>query len=407
MHTHRTLVLLALAIALPLGVAPQAVAETDPAAIPGLEAWYRADSLQLNNGDPVKTWPDLSGNGHDLSSDENGLTAVYGVARLNERSVVQVRKANSYSVAAPFSLGEHTLFVVYRTGNTGRALFRSASDEFAGLLLRGDEGRDQIRYGEGRFNAYGSRGPTGGYSVTVLGRQADMLRAFVNGEDVSTGEEYTGTIHVGKFFHLAQSRFSHSDGDGLVLAEVLIYRRYLADAERDELTRYLAQRYGLEIGGAAVEPEYAAAAAPGSLAVAQLSTAVSLDVNEGLVAVPWNRRDELDEPFRHDIRSNTSRLFCVRDETRVRLYVSLPLTATFEGAAVRVLFRVNEGKFLRGEGRSGIFGGPGSASKISVQAEAITTLGSGDYVEVVVLRVGAEGEIKIESDAAVFIAEVR
>ncbi len=60
----------------------------DPRAVPGLVAWYDARYLQLADNDPVSTWPDLSGNSHDLiqattsskptfKTNFNNLPAVY------------------------------------------------------------------------------------------------------------------------------------------------------------------------------------------------------------------------------------------------------------------------------------------------------------------------------------------
>jgi len=51
---------------------PQTTGDASPARIPGLAAWYDAAYLNLADGDPVGTWPDLSGNGFDLTQ---GTTA--------------------------------------------------------------------------------------------------------------------------------------------------------------------------------------------------------------------------------------------------------------------------------------------------------------------------------------------
>lgn len=37
-----------------------------PSDISGLSAWYKPESLQLNNNDPVSSWTDSSGNGYTL-----------------------------------------------------------------------------------------------------------------------------------------------------------------------------------------------------------------------------------------------------------------------------------------------------------------------------------------------------
>jgi hypothetical protein len=190
---------------------------------------------------------------------------------------------------------------------------------------------------------------------------------------------------------------------------MIFYNRFLSDDERAQVTRYLAESYEIDLGGSLPETEpveyVEMVVAPASMA--QLSTTIKTNVNEAMVAVPWDRQDELDPPFRHDAKTNNTRLVCDEDETRVRLHVSLPLSADVDDVNIRLLFRVNGALFLRGEGRTGPFGGPGGAGKASVTAEVLTTLNAGDYVEVVALRAGAAGTVSVAPDEAVFIAEVK
>jgi hypothetical protein len=376
----------------------------------GLVAWYRADALQLGNGDKVAVWPDASGQGHALTDDGNGLHAVFESVQVNNLPAVRIRKGNSHSVTDPFELGDHTIFVVYRSKNPSRALLRDPANEFSGILLGSERLHHQLRYGSLKSATYGTFSQdTRSFSITVLGRYAGVMKAFINNNDVSTGGEHSSPVGVGKFFALSLTRFARSDGDGMSVAEILIYNRYLADQERDEVTRYLAEKYAIEAEqidpAAEAAPELVAAALPAGLV--QLSTTPKINVNEALVAIPWDRQDELDPPFEHDIENQNTRLVCTRDDTRVRLYVSLPLSASVDGVNVRVLFRVNGALFLRGEGRSGLFGGTEGAAKGSVQAEVITTLSAGDYVEVVTLKAGAAGTVSVDPDEAVLIAEVK
>jgi len=387
-----------------------ALAAGEPDAIEGLEAWYRADALQLAKGSTaVEVWPDASGRGHDLVDEKNGLQAVREAGQINDLPAVRLGKSNSHKVTDPFELGDHTVFVVFRTDRTGRALFGSDTDEFSGLELRAEGLHDRLQLGGGRSAGYGSiETPTPAWSITVLARNLGRLHEFVDGVDRSSGAEYAEALRVGRFFRFSLSRFVKADGEGLRVAEMLFYRRFLSDAERAEVTRYLADKYRIAVEGPAPEsvaPAEPAAGAPA--AVAQLSTTTTLNVNEAMVAVPWDRQDELDPPFAHDPENEPTRLVCTRDGTRVRLSVSLPLSAPVDGINVRVMFRVNGALFLRGEGRSGSFGGPDGAAKGSVRAEVIATLNAGDYVEVLTLRAGAAGTVTIDPDAATFIAETR
>jgi hypothetical protein len=412
MHVTRILPGLSWILLLLPCLAPVAASEAvDPGRIEGLEAWYRADAPGLEAGAAVALWPDASGRGHDLVDDRNGLNAVCEALQINDLPAVRVGKANSHSVTEPFELGDHTIFVVFRTSLNGRALFGSDTNEFAGVELRGNGLAERLQHAAGKMVSYGSvESPARSWSLTVLGREAGRLREFVDGVDRSSGTEFGDTIRVGRFFQFSRTRFVRSDGEGLRIAEMLFFRRFLPEAERQQVTRYLAEKYGLAAEGTEAPPEPVFEAAPATVAeggLAQLSTTVKLNVNEAMVALPWDRQDELDPPFEHDAEQQPTRLVCGRDETRVRLYVSLPLEAAVDGINVRVLFRVNGALFLRGEGSSGPFGGPEGARRASARAEVVTTLNAGDYVEVVTLRAGAAGNVTIEPDAATFIAETR
>jgi hypothetical protein len=398
-----------------LAVCGVAAAAAAPEQIDGLEAWYKADSLQgsLSRDKPVVSWQDVSGNGHDLTEDQAGLPALFTPLQVNNLPVVKIQKGTKFSLAAPIELGDYTIFLVYRSDMPGRALFRSDRDKFQGIILSSEGRSDQIQSSSPiRKTSFGSTTlPKRTYGITVLARQSDLLRSFLNGADISVGAEYSGVMAVGKFFRLNHNQYAKSDGDGLRIAEMIFYNRYLTDTERGSVTSYLAEKYAIEVEKqeeAAEEVQQAGAVVQyEGTSLAQLSTSSKANINEGVAVVAWDFQDALDEPFKHDTGANNSKLTCTNDGTRVRLYVSLPVSSSVAGAELRVLFRVNGSVYQRGEGRSGIFGRAGATEKRTVYSEVVATLNAGDYVEVVVLREGAEGEVTIDSSSAVFIAEVK
>jgi hypothetical protein len=408
----------AAAVLFTLCLATQAGLAAEPDSISGLVAWYSADSMQksLSRGDSVSTWADLSGNGHDLTADRKGLPALFTPQQVNGLPAVQVRKGESYTVAAPFELGEHTIFLVYRADAPGRVLFRSKTDKLQGVILRAEGNTDQLQTSSPiQTTNYGTTTlQRGKFGVTVLGREAGFLKAFINGTDVSVGAEFPGVMDVGKFFHLDHSQYAKSDGDGLRIAEMIFYNRYLSGGEREVVTRYLSDKYAIDVERHEETTAAAAAAAAASGAVmeflgvglAQLSTNSKADINGGMAVIEWDLVDVLDPPFQHDI-TMASRLVCGQDGTRVRLYVSLPLSSTVPGANIRIMFMMNGSSYQRGEGRSGPFGGPGAEGKRTVRAEVIVSMNRGDYIEILALREGAEGPVTIDQSMAVFIAETR
>lgn len=382
---------------------------SEPDEIPGLVAWYRAASLGLNNDEPVEHWRDDSGNGHDLTSDDNGLPALYNASTLNGSATVLVRNANSYTVAGPFDLADYTIFLVYAPGSPDAALLRSDADNYSGILLRADGQFEQFRHNARETFAYGE--PTtleNQFGITVLGRQSGGLKAFLNGVDLSTGNMTTATLRVGKFFDLSQTRAVRNSGDRLRIAEMVFFDRYLSNEERDGLVSNLAGRYGLDVAVRSQEAGHAPTEIARYGLLAQLSTTFTSNINgDDPMAIPWDLVDEMDLPFSHDPVNQPTRLVCTTNDTRIRLRASLPLISSVADTSIRMIFRVNGGRRLRGEAQSRPFSGNPPFLRSVVDSEVIAVLNEGDYIEVVAIREGAEGEVKLVPEQAILIAEVK
>jgi hypothetical protein len=395
----------------------------EPHGIDGLEAWYAADRLGSETpGGLVTGWKDLTTNGHDLSIVEDALPATLAEDQVGGQPTVRIRKTTAFHVNDPFELGDHTIFLVLRTTTPERALFRSESDPFSGLVLsRGGE-HDEYHDGgirPGQVKRYASPGGRGGaIAVTILARRSGVLKSWLDGTDISLDTTFNGPIRVGVFFTLSHTTFAASDGQGLRIGEMLFYGRFLTDDERESVAGYLARKYGIETASRSPEGSPEAVDTPGLQTVvassaapvwqvAQLSTSSGENINQTGVAVEWDRQDELDPPFAHDADDKPTRLTWTGDATRVRLYVSLPLVSRVPDANIRVLFRVNGANFLSGEGRSGPFGVSGKEVRSSVRAEVIARLERGDYIEVVTVGIGESGEVVLEPGLAVFSAETR
>ena len=98
----------------------------DPDEIDGLVAWYSIGALHvtLRDQERMTHWKDWSENGHDLTDDKNGRPSVFYTLQVNDKPTVVIGEASSFSVAEPFDLHDHTIFVVSRSGLPSRALFR-------------------------------------------------------------------------------------------------------------------------------------------------------------------------------------------------------------------------------------------------------------------------------------------
>jgi hypothetical protein len=395
-------------IALLAGLAPGAAAQTaqNPIeTIDGLQAWYTVRSLHeyLRNGETVGTWEDSSGNGRDLKSDDRGRRALFYVNQLNGKPSVAVTPTNGYTVAKPFRLDDHTIFLVYGAAYDQCALFQSSTEgeDGVGIVLGDKDNRDAYQSGPFRIYANKRPPPTRDYVIKVLGRRSGVLHSFVDGDDYSSRKQFRPQLGVGRFFRLSYSRAVRKDGKGLGIAEMIIFDRYLRDSERSAVTRHLAEWYGIELAkGAEVRPPEE------HLVRARLGTEKEQNVNvTEPTAISWEKQIELKSPLRHDAGSDRSKLYSTEDDTHVRLYVSLTLRSSTPGAAVRALLLKNEEEYLDEEGRTGSMSGDPAEGTI-VRFAANLTLAAGDYVEVVTLGEGEPGAVTLDPAGSEFVAEL-
>jgi hypothetical protein len=371
---------------------------TSPEQVQGLVARYEVGSGQLGRDRQadVGTWYDSSGNGYDLLLEPDGDPAIRRALRLNQQATIEARKG-AYIVREPFELQDHTIFVVAGTLAVDRALFSSDVDSTRGAVL----------YTMGRNHVLRAGAPvpyttldrrTAGFHVITLGRQDGLLRAFLDGDDVSSGDTTSAPLRVGRFFHIDYDSKISKDGSGLEIAEMLFYDRFLARAERDAVTEYLAKRFGLY-----KEPEPQETS---NLPVARLRTEKAIDLNvfDGVAAVSWTVQAELQPPFQHDPGGVASRIRCASDGTRVRVQLSLGVSAPNPGSNVRVLLLKNDSDYLEDEAVSGEFGGKGDAATVTIELETSIVLDEGEWIEVVAHGIGAEGEVLLVPDRTSLVA---
>lgn len=407
---------LALACALGLLAAGAPVERRSPEAIDGLVARYEASALHsLADDSKVETWPDSSGHGHDLVFDGSGLPARFVTQGLGKKAIVKPQKNGAYRVSAPFDLDDHTIFLVYRSGHDERVLFSSEQRPMLGVVLQDASKRHLYRSGGvgTQMVPYTRAITTGGeFGVTVLAREGGRLRAFVNEDDVSSAADIADVFRVGKLFQIVYSQFVDRDGLGLELAELLFYDRFLDRAERDSVTAYLIDRYGLRDR---IRREETLKDRLGALhddkgaRLTWLGTESADDLNrfDEVAAVSWTRRERVDPPFGHKPGELATRIECTRDATLVRVYLSLPLSAAHSGSNVRVLLLKNGATYLEDGTVSGPFGGEGVGANATVELETTILMDAGDFVEVVAQGIGEPGEVRLLPERALFVAEAR
>jgi len=190
---------------------------------------------------------------------------------------------------------------------------------------------------------------------------------------------------------------------------MLVYDRFLRRDERDEIVEYLATKYDVQLGDEiSLKDRLEDPAWVKGAALARLGTGYEADLNVPTGSfVTWDRPSRLDDPFRHDAEENSSRLYCTRNGTRLRVYLLLPFEAEQPEIRIRVLLMRNDRDFHDEEVTSPSFGGPEERRSTTVELEATLFLDAGEFIEVVTFRHGAEGKATLVTEGVVFAVEAQ
>jgi len=230
-----------------------------PTDVPNCIAWFNASAITgKNDGDPVTTWFDLSGKGHDITQAMAGFRPVWKSHVLTMKAMPTVRFDGVDDVlASPVNIYPHvtdiTMFVVFNPTVL-------ASWDIMGEGTPGNSNSPGAQVN--RF--YGNVGPVtlgGGdqidYRNFVTAGGVNML-TYRNTKATTTGEAWingvrrafnggvtqNGTIDNATaspfYIGLGTERGGAFPGD---IAEAIVYSRSLTDAERLDVEGYLSARY--------------------------------------------------------------------------------------------------------------------------------------------------------------------
>jgi hypothetical protein len=221
--------------------AAMASAGFTPASLSGLAGWWKADQLVLNDGDPVATWADQSGNSRDFSQATSAARPTYKTNILNGKPVVRSDGVDDYLNTTSFTMAQAlTLSVVHvpRSVSTTDVLFDAGSgsqftayhNASAAYIL--DIGASTNTSGGPVLNT-----PE---IVTVVANGASS--AYVR-NGVSTAASGTNGLAGG--LRLMANRIlsaAYNQGD---YAEVILYNRALTVGERQQVEAYANAKYAL------------------------------------------------------------------------------------------------------------------------------------------------------------------
>ena len=253
--TRRTLCLVSLLAALCalVGAAPSSgsgLADPPPVSA-GLQLWYEADSLSDQNGAPVLTWPDGSGFGRDLSAFSAGQAPIMRRGAVNGKAALEFDGGSSLmkTYNSTFTIAQpDTFFVVYKsldTNSSARAFVFDSRDSSVRQVF-GKSGAGQARlYANQDLDYSGIAYPFDSYEVwsgTFNGSSSVLYR---NGTSLGTGSAGGASLAGLSVGGLSTSGQYGYDLAHIQVAEILLYNGTMSAANRQALTDWLNQKYGL------------------------------------------------------------------------------------------------------------------------------------------------------------------
>lgn len=218
-----------------------------PLKISGCKLWFKGTSLSLNDGDPVSTWTDSSGNGHDASGTTT-TRPLYKTNIINGLPTVLFDGTDDFmTVSGTPSVRPLTLFVVANpTANT------SAQKNYATFISGGSTTMWMVAKITTSF--WGTfTTPTGDLSSTnaLTSGTSYLLEATATGSATTLYQKGT---QVATRAESDVSPAGASLGKDLVtanrqykghIAEVLMYDSVLSSGNRVLVENYLIAKYAL------------------------------------------------------------------------------------------------------------------------------------------------------------------
>jgi hypothetical protein len=250
----------------------KADAEFTPDLLLGLQLWLAADSLVLNDGDPVATW---LGSGGTAANATQGNGANQPIFKTNILNGLPVVRFDGVASMMPFSGGNinaclnnvpgaTAILVVVDTNPAGGTATHSIFAFSAGASPTNSRlalgSKTAYRANATRLDADAGSStvgvsPTGFHVFTVLADYAGNSLRLVTDGVLGTAVTFVSGGGNTSATNTTFSRLgSRSDGNATAmfpgdLAEILLFNRALTTFERNQVEGYLAYKYGLTVSG--------------------------------------------------------------------------------------------------------------------------------------------------------------
>lgn len=215
----------------------------------GLELWFDSSTITgLNDGDPVSTWNDMSGNGRNATQ-SGEARPTYKINIVNGKPVVRFA-ASSYmthtysrNAQAPFSIFSVIKQTVDAYDYMTVIICQAASQPVVHFASRAGGINGLDTYLNNHIQSSLSIGNNWGVTslvVTSADASNGVLFAANGSSETKTGN---GSFSFGSARQTLGSNTPTSDGFQGDMAEILVYSTAVSSSERTQIENYLNNKY--------------------------------------------------------------------------------------------------------------------------------------------------------------------
>jgi hypothetical protein len=239
----------------PVGVIPRGGlrvsggAQFSPLSLSGLDLWLKADALTLADNDPVGTWTDSSGAGHNATG-TGAARPLFKTGIIGAIPVVRFDGSNDYMVATITAGPAKSMYVVSvkrsaaSVGYPGQQIISLASGTLIGTSDPINSGNLIYALKEDTsFVSLSGGVPTAANVVSVRWSSAAAASVAYNG-DAATAfdpyDDYASATSINLCAYIDLTTCGDYD-----IGEVIMYSRALSNDEHANVLNYLNQRWGL------------------------------------------------------------------------------------------------------------------------------------------------------------------
>jgi len=205
-----------------------------PTDITGCKLWLKADSLALNDNDPISTWSDSSGSSNDATA-SGAVRPTFKTAQVNGLPAVQFGGSH-YLLTPSITTTIDSIFIVYKHTSGSGYIIEFEGNDAANALIAGFTANVET-YNSPRISV-------GAYSTSLFNlhevTRGSGTTTYINGTSVTSD----GTNqHAGGVFTIGASRLGTADFVTGYIAEIIFYDSVLSTGDRQSVEGYINTKY--------------------------------------------------------------------------------------------------------------------------------------------------------------------